>query len=123
MTKKIRLAVPVTVEGGTPIGVREGGLLERLREEVTVEALPDRVPAHIAIDLSDLQIHHSFHVSDLPAFDGVEYLDDPETALYTVVVKTHVEEEVKPEAEEGEEGEEAAAEGAEEASDEASEES
>lgn len=91
LLKKITLTVPVTQVGSTPAGVREGGLLEQLAHEVEVEALPDKIPGHIEVDLSDLEGGHSIHVSDLPELDGVAYLSDPDMALFTVIDKDRAE--------------------------------
>jgi large subunit ribosomal protein L25 len=87
MTHKITLAVRVVAVGGTPEGVRAGGILEHIQHEVRVHCLPDNVPAHIEVDLSSLQEDHSVHVRELPALAGVEYVDDPAQVVFTIVSK------------------------------------
>jgi large subunit ribosomal protein L25 len=107
---------------GEPAGVKEGGVLSQVQREVNVEALPMEVPEHLDLDVSAMAIGDTLRVADLPAQEGVTYLDDPEeTVLATVTMPTRVEEpeEVLAEGEEGalegvpeEERPEGAAEGA-----------
>src|SRR6266571_8201228 len=90
---------------GEPEGVKEGGVLSQVQREINVEALPMEIPDHIDLDVSGMAIGDSLRLADLPAREGVKYLDDPEeTVLATVTLPTRVEE-PEPEVEEGEEGE------------------
>ncbi|NLJ47199.1 MAG: 50S ribosomal protein L25 [Treponema sp.] len=50
---------------GTPIGVREGGVLETPVHEVEVECLPKDLPSKIELDISNLGANHSIHVRDI----------------------------------------------------------
>ena len=93
---------------GTPMSVREeGALVETIRNSVTVEALPLDIPAHIQLDISEMALNDTLKVVDLPAVENVEYLDDPEASVVTVIIPRIIEPE-EPEAAEGEllEGEE-----------------
>src|ERR687887_545105 len=88
---------------GEPEGVKEGGVLSQVQREINVEALPMEIPDHLDLDVSGMAIGDTLRLADLPARDGVKYLDDPEeTVLATVTLPTRVEE---PEVEEGEEEE------------------
>jgi large subunit ribosomal protein L25 len=101
---------------GTPAGVEEGGVVETIRTVVNIMALPMEIPASIPIDISAMVVNDTMKVADLPAVEGVEYLDDPEASLVTVIVPRIVEveepeeEELLEGEEEGEEGEEGEAE-------------
>jgi large subunit ribosomal protein L25 len=88
---------------GEPAGVKEGGVLSQVQREINVEALPMEVPEHLELDVSGMAIGDTLRLADLPAREGVTYLDDPdETVLATVTMPTKVEE-PEPEVEEGEE--------------------
>ncbi len=50
---------------GSPIGVREGGILEAPVHEVEVECLPRDLPGKIEVDVSGLGANHSIHVRDI----------------------------------------------------------
>ena len=104
LTKKLKVEVPVRALG-TPEGVKAGGILEYLTRTVEVKCLPTAIPRNFEVDVSELAINHSVHVSDLKVAEGVEILNDPETALFTVQ-PPRVEEEVvvAPAAEELAEG-------------------
>ncbi|MBP6965793.1 MAG: 50S ribosomal protein L25, partial [Armatimonadetes bacterium] len=82
--------------------------------EVTVKALPDKIPSHIDVDISHLELGDAVHVGDLQIPEGVEILAPPAESMIVSVKLPHVRvEEVAP-VEEAEEGAEPA-EGAEEA--------
>lgn len=89
-SKPVHLKVRVRQIGSTPVGVKEGGILEHLLDDVMIEALPGDVPGHIDADLSELRPGHSYHVSDLPQIKGVTYMTEPETVLFAVVAKSKV---------------------------------
>ena len=77
---------------GDPAGVTAGGVLSQVTREVSVEALPLDVPDRIELDVSALGIGDAVRVADLPAREGVTYLDDPdETVIATVTQPTRVE--------------------------------
>lgn len=70
---------------GVPIGVREdGGILESVRTQITVEALPTAIPPAIEIDITGLHIGESMSLDSLDAIEGVTFIDDPGTTLFTV---------------------------------------
>jgi len=93
MDEVVRVSVPVVITG-SPIGVREGGLLDFQVRELHVECLPKAIPDKVEIDISELGIHHYFRISDLPLPEGVKVLDDPNRVVVGV---THQRAEVVPE--------------------------
>jgi len=91
---------------GEPAGVKEGGVLSQVTNEVRVEALPLEMPEHLDVDVSGMHIGDSLRLTELSVPGGVTLLDSlEETVLATVTLPTRVEE---PEVEAAE-GEEAAA--------------
>src|SRR3954454_4202616 len=107
MAQPIQASVTVQLLG-EPAGVKEGGVLSQVQREINVEALPMEVPEHLDLDVSGMAIGDTLRLADLPAREGVTYLDDPEeTVLATVTMPTRVEEpeEVTEEGEELPEGE------------------
>lgn len=77
---------------GDPVGASEGGIVETIRNSVLVSALPMSIPSSVPVDISGMNVGDTLTAAELPAIDGVEYLDDPETALVTVVVPRVAEE-------------------------------
>ncbi len=117
---------------GEPEGTKEGGIVETIRTSVMISALPMEIPGSIEIDITDMNVGDTLMLGDLPDLEGVEYLDDPEAPLVTVVIPRVVEETVAEveldedgmpiEVAEGEEAPEAAADDAAEAADDAGDE-
>jgi len=95
LDQPIQASVAVQLMGGEDApGVREGGVLSQVSREVNVEALPMEVPEHLELDVSGMAIGDTLRLADLPAYEGVTFLDDPETVLATVTMPTRV---VEPE--------------------------
>ena len=116
LDRPITATVTVVLSGAEDSpGVREGGALSQVAREVNVEALPMEVPEHVELDVSGMAMGDSLRLSDLPPWEGVTFLDDPETVLATVTVPMREEEPEEAVAEgeeaEGEERPEGAAEG------------
>jgi large subunit ribosomal protein L25 len=84
MTEKLRVTVPIVLKGDS-IGVKEGGLLDLAHHELHVECLPSNIPDHIEIDVTNLAVAHSIHVSDLTLPEGVKVLDNPKTPVVSVL--------------------------------------
>ncbi|MGB9756863.1 MAG: 50S ribosomal protein L25 [Candidatus Bipolaricaulaceae bacterium] len=82
--RALEIAIPVKVEGEAP-GVKEGGILEVLHSEIPVEALPEKIPPHIVVDVSKLGLDEAILVRDLPWPEGVRPLLPPEDAVVVVV--------------------------------------
>jgi large subunit ribosomal protein L25 len=120
LDQPIQTAVTVRLVG-EPAGVKEGGVLSQVSNEVHVEALPLEIPEHLDIDVSGMHIGDTMRLTELQVPAGVTLLDDPEeTVLATVTLPTREEEPEVVEGEEVAEGEEAEA-GAETAEAEAAE--
>jgi large subunit ribosomal protein L25 len=80
------LVAEVVIEPtGEAVGVKTGGgLLEQSLRSVEVECLPKDLPEMISVDVSNLGLGSSLHVSDLPSLSGVKYLADAEVTVFLV---------------------------------------
>ena len=87
MDKPLRVRVPVTIVGETPLGVKEGGVLQNVLREFHIECLPAQIPDHVEVDASNLQVGQGIHVKDVTVPDGVKVLDDAELMVTHVVTK------------------------------------
>lgn len=72
---------------GTPIGVKEGGLMDVQRREINIEILPRLIPHAIEIDVSELTVGDSLHINDIVAKlpSEAEILDELERTIVTIV--------------------------------------
>jgi large subunit ribosomal protein L25 len=85
LDKPIQAPVPLHLVGNEDApGVREGGVLEHVHREVTVEALPNDLPEALEVDVSEMQINDTATLAQLTAPAGVTVLDDPETVVATL---------------------------------------
>jgi large subunit ribosomal protein L25 len=82
--EKVALEIPIHVTG-IPDGVRNaGGVLDQLLRELKIRVLPTEIPAHAELDVTNLRVGDSLHVSDI-RLDNVEILTDPGATVCTVV--------------------------------------
>lgn len=104
MDKKIEVEVPITLTG-TAKGVSdEGGILQQVSRTLEISCLPDNIPDSFELDVTDLEIGDSLHVSDLKIPQDIEVLVEGELTIATVVPPTKIEE-IEPEVPEEEEEE------------------
>ena len=81
--EKLHVEVPIHLHG-SPIGVREGGgVLQEVMREVSVACLPKDIPAGIDIDISELGLGESIHISDVK-LPNVTILSDPNLVICIV---------------------------------------
>ena len=85
LTEKVKVNVHI-IPLGEPVGVkRDGGILQNLLRDIEIECLPDKIPGHIKIDISELEIGQSFHVSDLQLAEDIKIFTDPEEVIVNVI--------------------------------------
>jgi large subunit ribosomal protein L25 len=80
--RKIKMDIPVALVGKAK-GVEKGGTLVRKRATLKVYALPQDMPDHLDVDVTDLDFHHAIKVSDIK-IGNLEFLD-PKAASVAVV--------------------------------------
>jgi large subunit ribosomal protein L25 len=73
--EKVTFMVPVEAVG-SPIGVKDGGVLEHVLHKLRVRALPADLPLVLEVDVSGLAMGKSLHLGEIPAPAGVEILGD-----------------------------------------------
>lgn len=88
---KVRVKVPVVLKG-TPLGVKEGGLLDFTHREIEVECLPSFIPAHVDIAVDHLQIGDSLRLDQLNLDSHLTVLGDAHNVICSVVGKEAEEE-------------------------------
>jgi large subunit ribosomal protein L25 len=82
--EKLTVNTPIHLIG-SPEGVRnQGGVLDQIMRELEIRVLPKDLPGFIEVDVTDLTVGHSVHVSDIQV-PNAEILDDPEATVCTVV--------------------------------------
>jgi large subunit ribosomal protein L25 len=112
LDEEIEAEVPIELLGTEDApGVKEGGVLEHVTHQITIEALPTAIPESIPADVSGMSIGDTLQLSGVMAPEGVQFaVDDPDEVTIATLSPPRVEEEPEPELEEeaelvGEEGE------------------
>tara|TARA_Y100000766_G_C18877169_1_gene591415 strand:- start:20 stop:679 length:660 start_codon:yes stop_codon:yes gene_type:complete len=89
-TEKIHIKIPLRFEGSDNApGVKiDGGILAHPLTELDVVCLPKNLPEYILVDVSQLKLNESLHLSNISLPTGVELTsshesDDPTLAIIT----------------------------------------
>ena len=85
LTRAIEVDVPVHLVG-KPKGIEQGGVLDHILREVRIECLPRAIPESIELDVSEMDINDTLHVSDLKLPADVRLITDPELGVAHVAV-------------------------------------
>jgi large subunit ribosomal protein L25 len=96
-------------------GIRDGGVLEQITRELTIEALPNDIPDSLTHDVSGMEVNDTITLEALTPPGTVTLIDDPETTIAILSpprLQTEGDEEIEGETEVVGEAAEAAAEGA-----------
>ncbi len=83
LTEKVTTHVPVVLYG-TSQGVKEGGILDHALKEVEIECLPTEIPKNIRINISELAIGNTIHISDLELPANAKILGNPDAIVVSV---------------------------------------
>jgi large subunit ribosomal protein L25 len=82
-THKVRVHVPIRLQG-TPIGLKEGGLLDFTHREIEVECLPTFIPAHVDVNVEHLKVGDSLRLDQITLDSHLAILGDPHNVICSV---------------------------------------
>jgi large subunit ribosomal protein L25 len=89
---KIKVHVPLHfVNQEASVGVKKGGVVNHNLVDVEVVCLPDRLPEYLEVDLADVDVGQSVHLSELKLPEGVEIvalLHGPEYDIPVAVIQS-----------------------------------
>jgi len=102
LAQEIQADVAIEIEGTEDApGVKEGGILEHVTREVTIEALPTDIPEGITVDVSAMVIGDTIQLDTITPPDGVKFVaDNPEEVTIATLNPPRIVEEEEPEVEE-----------------------
>ena len=80
----VKVSAPLLF-AGKPEGVKNGGVIQTLSNEIKIECLPTNIPNIIEIDISDLNIGDTLRVKDIKPMNGIEILSNPESTIISVL--------------------------------------
>lgn len=82
-TSKVRVRVPIHL-AGKPKALREGATLAQSLRELEVEVTPADIPAQFVVDVAEMEINQSIHVSAVVVPPKVKLLTDPTQTIVTL---------------------------------------
>ncbi len=82
LDQKVRTLVPFLTEGRAK-GVVAGGELNVIYRDLPVRTTPDKIPAEIKVDVTNMALGDLIRTKDLRLPEGVEVTFDPERSLIT----------------------------------------
>ncbi len=95
--EKIEVTVAIHLIGEAAGLVEDGAVLNQQLREIKVLCEPSKIPEFLEVDVTELNLNESVHVSDLKVGEGVEIQELPEAVVASIVVVK--EEELEPQLE------------------------
>lgn len=83
-TKEAKVSLAVKLKGQAA-GIKAGGILSQPLRKLRVRGLPSALPEHLEVDITNLEINHSIHVSDLK-FPGITIAEKASDVVASVKV-------------------------------------
>ena len=89
---KIEVNVPIKfINEDICKGVKiSGGQLSRIISETVINCFPKDIPEHLEVDVTDLDINHSIHMSEIILPSGVEIVSGSEKENDTAIIKCYM---------------------------------
>ena len=113
--EKVEVTVSIHLVGEAEGLNEEGAVLNQPLHDIKILVEPANIPDAINVDVTNLNVGESIHVSDIQFAEGIEVHEAPETVVASIVIVKEEELEPQLEAEEpeviGEKGEETEGEG------------
>ncbi len=93
MEEKIKVEVPIVLIGEAPaLKSKENTLLQEL-SSLTIECLPDQIPANVEVDLSSLtEAEQAIRVNDVVLDEEITILNNPERIMVKISSRPRAEE-------------------------------
>jgi len=95
--EELTIEVPIILTGGTPKGVKEGGILQHVLHRIKVSCLPKNIPDHIEVNVENLGINRSIHIKDL-SIPNVRILENEASTIVSIIPPAVSKEQVEAQA-------------------------
>lgn len=83
----VEVVVPINLVGDS-VGVKNGGILDQIMTETTVQCAPESIPESIEIDVSDMEVGTTLHVDEISVPAGVTIMDEARRTVFSIVTPT-----------------------------------
>jgi large subunit ribosomal protein L25 len=85
MDRAIRVTVPIQLTGEAKGVKAQGGIIDFVHRELTLECLPADIPEHIIVDVTELMLHDGVRVRDLQSVGRWKALSDADMLIVHLV--------------------------------------
>ncbi|ODS56364.1 MAG: hypothetical protein ABS36_08215 [Acidobacteria bacterium SCN 69-37] len=85
MDQLLTVVVPVQLVGEAKAAKAQGGTVDFVQREITIQALPGNIPEHVAIDIDALGLHDAVRVRDLDTGGTWSPVSDADTMIVHIV--------------------------------------
>ncbi len=82
--EEVKVSAPLSFIG-RPEGVKSGGVIQTLSNEIQIKCLPNLIPNNIEIDITSLNIGDTLRVKNIENMDNIEILSNPESTLISIL--------------------------------------
>jgi len=97
-TTKVKVRVPVKLNG-LPVGVKtQGGTFAQQTRYVQLAAVPAKIPTIVEMDISEFPAPTTFYAKDLKLEEGVELACTPRVVIFNITAKRKSKEDAAAEA-------------------------
>lgn len=94
-TTKVKVRVPVKLNG-LPVGVKtQGGTFAQQNRYIQLAAVPTKIPTLIEMDISEFPAPTTFYAKDLKLAEGVELACTPRVVIFNITAKRGAKEEAQ----------------------------
>jgi len=83
MDKDVHAVVPVFLIGKAA-GLKDGGIMHHNIRNLEIACTPDKIPAKVEVDVTELGMGDAIHVSDLKLGEGIRALADSHSSICSV---------------------------------------
>jgi large subunit ribosomal protein L25 len=97
--EKMEMTVAIHIVGEAAGLSEDGAVLNQPLHEIKILVEPSKVPDAIEVDVTDLNVGESIHISDIKFDEGIEIHEAPDTVVVSVVLVK--EEELEPQLDAG----------------------
>jgi large subunit ribosomal protein L25 len=90
-TEKLTMTIPLRFIGGDQApGVKEGGMLSHIMNEIEIKCLPADLPRFIEVDVSNMELNDIIHAGNLILPKGVELTAHADQRQKMPIVSLHM---------------------------------
>jgi large subunit ribosomal protein L25 len=85
LMKRLSVKIPVMLTGEAKGVKLQGGLMEVIGREITIECLPDDIPENFTLDVTELMLNQSIRAREVPLAGSMTLTSPPEAVIVHII--------------------------------------